>query len=68
MLKLSLNKLKLSFMLKLSANVGTDRTVHAEHDEHEEEEYRPELAAGQRSHGLRVHLEHKARTCTTHKP
>jgi hypothetical protein len=39
------------------------RTVHAEHDEHEEEEDGPELAARQRGHRLRVHLEHQARPC-----
>ena len=37
------------------------RAVHPQHDQHEEENDRPELGARQRGHGLGVNLEHEAR-------
>ncbi len=40
-------------------NAESHRAVHAEHDEHKEEEDGPELAAWQGGHGLRIHLKHQ---------
>ena len=37
------------------------RTVHPQHDQHEEEDDRPELGAWECGHGLGVNLKHKAR-------
>ena len=45
----------------------THRTVHAQHDQHEEEDDRPELRAGQRGHGLGIHLKHQTRTLVCHR-
>ena len=46
------------------SEAGTDRTVHAKHDEHEEEDDWPELTAWQGGHSLGENLKHKAWTWT----